>query len=102
MSMHEIATAIQENAPILACIFNDGFLGTIMHRQRDFYGGRFISVSLKNPSFADIAEAFGCRGISVDRPDRLKSALEDGLKAVRRGETTIIDIKIDGEEPLPP
>ncbi|MEM2151541.1 MAG: thiamine pyrophosphate-binding protein [Candidatus Bathyarchaeia archaeon] len=102
MSMHEVATAIQENAPILICIFNDGSLGTIKHRQRELYGRRFLSVNLRNPSFADIAEAFGCHGISVETPNQLKSALEDGLRATRRGETAIIDIKIDGEEPLPP
>ncbi|MCX8171943.1 MAG: thiamine pyrophosphate-binding protein, partial [Candidatus Bathyarchaeota archaeon] len=102
MSMHEIATAIQENTPILVCIFNDGFLGTIMHRQRELYGGRFLSVSLKNPSFADIAKAFGCHGVSVERPSQLKLALEDGLRATRSGESAIIDIKVDGREALPP
>lgn len=102
MSMHEIATSIQEKAPILVCIFNDGSLGTIKHRQRELYGGRLISVILKNPSFADVAEAFGCHGISVERVSHIKPALEDGLRSIRNGETAIIDIKIDGEEPLPP
>ncbi|MEM2568398.1 MAG: thiamine pyrophosphate-dependent enzyme [Candidatus Bathyarchaeia archaeon] len=102
MSMHEISTAIQENAPILICIFNDQALGTIKHQQRNFYGGRLISVNLKNPSFADIAESFGCHGISVERPEHLSSALSDGLKYLRMGETTILDINIDGEEALPP
>jgi len=101
MSMHEIATSIQEKAPILVCIFNDGSLGTIKHRQRELYGGRLISVILKNPSFADIAEAFGCHGISVEKVSHIKPALEEGLRSIRNGETTIIDIKIDGEEPLP-
>lgn len=102
MSMHEIATSIQENAPILICIFNDGALGTIKHQQKGLYGGRFISVNLKNPCFADIAEAFGAHGISVERLSQIGPAFEDGLKNVRNGETTIIDIRIDGEEPLPP
>ena len=67
MSMHEISTSVQEGAPILICVFNDGALGTIKHSQRDLYGGRFISVNLKNPSFARIAEAFGCYGLSVEK-----------------------------------
>jgi acetolactate synthase-1/2/3 large subunit len=102
MSMHELSTAVQEGTPVLICIFNDGALGTIKHHQESIYGGRLISVSLKNPSFADIAEAFGCVGISVDKPQQFKPALEDGLRNVRKGETVVLDIKIDGEEKLPP
>ena len=102
MSMHELSTSVQEGAPILICVFNDGALGTIKHSQRDLYGGRFISVNLKNPSFARIAEAFGCYGLSVEKTSQLKPALEDGLRMVKDGETTVIDIKIDGEEVLPP
>jgi len=101
MSMHELATAIQEEAPILVCIFNDGALGTIKHHQRESYHGRLISVTLKNPSFADIARSFGCQGISVDRPSQIRSAFEDGLRAVKNGETAVLDFKIDGDEPLP-
>jgi len=102
MSMHELATAIQEETPILICIFNDGALGTIKHHQKESYQGRFISVTLKNPSFADIAKSFGCQGISVERPSQIRSALEDGLRAIKNGETAVLDIKIDGDEPLPP
>ena len=102
MSMHELSTSVQEGAPILICVFNDGALGTIKHSQRDLYGGRFISVNLKNPSFARIAEAFGCYGLSVEKTSQLKPVLEDGLRMVKDGETTVIDIKIDGEEVLPP
>ncbi|MEM1581309.1 MAG: thiamine pyrophosphate-dependent enzyme [Candidatus Bathyarchaeia archaeon] len=102
MSMHELSTAVQEKTPILICVFNDGALGTIKHNQKNLYNGRFISVILRNPSFADVAQAFGCQGISVERPSQLSSALVDGLKAVRDGDTVVLDIKIDGDEPLPP
>ncbi|MBS7654246.1 thiamine pyrophosphate-binding protein [Candidatus Bathyarchaeota archaeon] len=102
MSMHELSTAVQEETPVLVCVFNDGALGTIKHHQKSIYDGRLISVSLKNPSFADIAEAFGCVGVSVDKPQQLRLALEDGLRSIRKGETVVLDIKIDGEERLPP
>lgn len=102
MSLHELSTSLQEEAPILVCVFNDGALGTIKHSQRDLYGGRFISVDLKNPSFAKVAESFGCHGLSVERVSQLEPALKDGLEMVKNGETAVIDIKIDGEEPLPP
>jgi len=102
MSLHELSTAIQENAPVLVCIFDDKALGTIKHHQRNLCGERFISVDLTNPDFAAVAEAFGCCGLGVDEPSHLRSALEEGLKAIRSGQPAVIDIHIDGTEPLPP
>lgn len=101
MSLHELATAVQEEVPILVCIFNDHALGTIKHHQKQFYGERFISVDLINPDFAAVAESFGCYGAEVEKPSQIKSALEDGAKAVENGQPAVIDIHIDGEEPLP-
>ncbi|MCX8161605.1 MAG: thiamine pyrophosphate-dependent enzyme, partial [Candidatus Bathyarchaeota archaeon] len=102
MSLHELATSIQEDIPIIVCVFNDGALGTIKHRQMTAYSGRYISVDLVNPSFAKIAEAFGCYGLEVETSAQLRSALEEALKANRAGETVVLDIRIDGSEPLPP
>jgi len=102
MSLHELATAVQEDAPILVCIFNDMALGTIKHHQQKLYGERFISVDLLNPDFAAVAEAFGCSGFDVERPDQLRSSLEGGQKAVRDGRPAVINIRIDGKEQLPP
>ncbi|MFQ6095225.1 MAG: thiamine pyrophosphate-binding protein [Candidatus Bathyarchaeia archaeon] len=102
MSLHELATAVQEDAPVIVCIFNDEALGTIKHHQRNFYGGRLISVELENPDFARVAEAFGCRGLEARRPSQLQSALEEASRAAKSGQPAVLDIRIDGEEPLPP
>lgn len=101
MSLHELSTATQEGAPIIVCIFNDGALGTIKHLQLSRYGGRLVSVDLENPSFAKVAEAFNCRGIEVERPNQIKPALKEGVEANREGQPAVIDIHIDGAEPLP-
>ena len=101
MSMHELSTALQEEAPIMVCIFNDGALGTIKHHQRSRYGGRLISVELENPDFASVAEAMGCHGVTVDEPDQLGQALREGVRMVMNGQPVVVDIHIDGDEPLP-
>ena len=102
MSLHELSTSIQEDVPVIVCILNDGALGTIKHHQRASYGGRFISVNLKNPDFASIAEAFGCVGLEVKTIVQLRSALKEAVREVRKGETVVINIYVDGDEPLPP
>jgi len=102
MSLHELSTAIQENVPVIVCILNDMALGTIKHRQQAFYGGRFISVDFKNPDFASVAEAFGCTGLEAKTISQLRSALKEGIREFMMGETVVINIYIDGDEPLPP
>ncbi len=102
MSLHELSTAVQEGAPVLVCIFNDGALGTIKHHQRRLYGGRFISVDLENPDFAALAETFGCCGLDVEKPSQLGPSLKEASRAVRGGQPAVVNIHIDGEEPLPP
>ena len=77
-------------------------LGTIKHRQRDSYGGRFISVDFKNPDFASVAEAFGCIGLEAKTLSQLRSALKEAIKEFKRGNTAVINIYVDGDESLPP
>lgn len=102
MSMHELPTSIQEEAAVIVCIFNDMALGTIRHRQRDLYGGRFISVELKNPDFASVADSMGCVGLEARTYTQLRSALKEAIRESQRGNTSVINIYIDGDEPLPP
>jgi len=102
MSMHELLTSIQEEAAVIVCIFNDMALGTIRHRQRDLYGGRFISVDLKNPDFASVADSMGCVGLEARTPTQLRSALKEALRESQRGNTSVVNIYIDGDEPQPP
>ena len=100
--LHELSTSIQQNVPVIVCILNDMALGTIKHRQRTSYGGRFISVDFKNPDFASVAEAFGCTGLEARTLRQLRSALKEGIQEFMMGETVVINIYIDGDEPLPP
>jgi len=102
MSLHELSTSIQENIPVIVCIFNDLALGTIKHRQRISYEGRFISVDFENPDFASVAEAFGCVGLEAKNLNQLRSALKEEIREFKKGETVVINVYIDGDEPLPP
>lgn len=102
MSLHELSTAVQEGAPVLVCIFNDGALGTIRHHQQRLYAGRFISVDFENPDFAALAETFGCCGLNAEKPSQLGSGLKEALRAVKDGQPAVVNIHIDGEERLPP
>ena len=63
--------------------------------QELFYERRYSCSSLQNPDFAVLAEAFGAKGISVDKKDAVPEALEQMLAA--KG-PCLVDFKVEREE----
>lgn len=86
MSLHETLTAVREQIPAVAVVFNNGQWGAEKKNQVDFYADRYIGTNLENPSFAAIAEAMGAVGIRVEAPgdigDGLRQAIAAGRPAV--------------------
>jgi acetolactate synthase-1/2/3 large subunit len=75
----ELATAVQEQADVIAIVFNDNAYGALKMYQDRHHGGRRIGVELKNPDFALLAQAYGARGIKLSASADLGSALTDVL-----------------------
>jgi acetolactate synthase I/II/III large subunit len=61
MSGMELASAKQENRPIVVVLINDSCLTLIKATQERRYAGRTIAVDLHNPDFGQFARAFGVR-----------------------------------------
>jgi sulfoacetaldehyde acetyltransferase len=76
-------------------ILNDGGYGATRHYQRYNFNEKYVGVNLKNPNFAQVAEAFGARGIRIETPRDLEAHLKDVLSSKRM---TVLDIKIDPHE----
>ncbi len=82
----ELATAVQENIPVVILLFNDGGYGVIRNIQQKSYGGRHIGVDLHSPDFRALAQAFGAaaygvRSVADFRP-ALDAALAEGRPAL--------------------
>jgi acetolactate synthase-1/2/3 large subunit len=75
----ELATAVQEQADVIAIVFNDNAYGALKMYQDRQHGGRRIGVELKNPDFALLAQAYGARGVRLKASADLGSALTDLL-----------------------
>lgn len=102
MTAEEMATANRYNTPITVCMFDDTALGTIKHRQKQDYNGRFISVDLVNPDFVKLAEAFNWNGERIEKPIQIQESLNRARKAAHSGVSTLLDFVIDPNEHLPP
>ena len=81
MTGNELATAVQNDLPIVVIIANNSMFGTIrMHEERE-YPGREIATQLKNPNFVAWAESFGALGERVTKTDEFRPAVERALTA---------------------
>jgi acetolactate synthase-1/2/3 large subunit len=76
----ELATAVQEQANVVAIVFNDNAYGALKMYQDRHHGGRRIGVELRNPDFAMLAEAYGARGIKLQNSAHLGPVLADVLR----------------------
>jgi acetolactate synthase-1/2/3 large subunit len=76
MNMQEMGTAVQFRAPVKQFILNNERLGMVRQWQQLLHGERYSqSWSESLPDFVKLAEAFGCKGAKVDRPQDLDDAI---------------------------
>ena len=100
MVMQDIATSVAEDLPVVICLLNNGWLGMVRQWQKLFWDKRYSNTKLgADPDFVKIAEAFGAKGIKVERPGEIHEALKNALNS---GETYLVEIMVDCEEDITP
>jgi pyruvate dehydrogenase (quinone) len=79
MMMGEFVTLIQLGLPVKIIVLNNGTLGFV---ELEMKAGGFLDseCDLRNPNFADMANAMGILGVRVDRPDQLEEGISRALK----------------------
>ncbi|MGH7070511.1 MAG: sulfoacetaldehyde acetyltransferase [Acetobacteraceae bacterium] len=97
MSFGEIPTAVRENIPVTAVVFNNGQWGAEKKNQVDFYAHRFLGTNLKNPSFTAIARTMGAEGQVIGKISEVGDALRSACRAQRDGKTTILEMMVTQE-----
>ena len=98
MTGQELATAVQEDLPILILVVNNGLYGTIRMHQERHYPARVHGTTLRNPDFAALAQAYGAFGTIIDRTADFPPALDAALAS---GRPALIELRIDPEAITP-
>jgi acetolactate synthase I/II/III large subunit len=98
MSGHELAAAVQERAPIVVLVVNNGMYGTIRMHQERLFPGRVVGTDLVNPDFAAWARAFGAYGDVVLRSEDFPAAFERALAQPR---PSLLELRVDPEAITP-
>jgi acetolactate synthase-1/2/3 large subunit len=99
MTCNELATVAEYKIPVKVVILNNAFQGMVRQWQELFFGGRYVGSRMTNPSFARVADAFGCTGIDVRDPKDLPKAIEKMLKT---DGPVVVDAHVAREENVYP
>ncbi len=96
MNIQELATVKQYNLPVKVIIINNGYLGMVRQWQQLFFDRVYSETDIScQPDFVKVAEAYGIKGMRVERPSELKKALKEALE--HKG-PVVVDVHVDREE----
>jgi len=96
MTLQDLITAVEHRLSLPIIVLNNNALGMVRQWQTFFYKGRLSASVLRNPDFAKLAEAFGARGIRVDRAVDVEPALRTALST--EGVPCVVDVICDPDE----
>ena len=100
MSIPELSTLVNEGLPVKIVVLNNGYLGMVRQWQELFYNNRLSSVQLDSfPDAEKLAEAYGFRGRTIDKPEELAPALR---RAVDEPGPYLLNIKVSPLENVYP
>jgi sulfoacetaldehyde acetyltransferase len=97
ISFNELLTCARERIGVTVVVFNNGQWGAEKKNHVDFYSRRYQGVNLENPSWAAVARAFGCEGVTVERLADIAPALRDAARAQSDGKTTVLEMMVTQE-----
>jgi acetolactate synthase-1/2/3 large subunit len=95
MTMQELAVLVDEQLPVKIAILNNGYLGMVRQWQELFYDKNFVSVSMTQPDFCKIAEAYGIRALRAEHKSEVESVIREAR--AHKG-PVLIDFMVDQEE----
>ncbi len=96
MMMDNLSVATQYKAPATWIILDNSCLGWIRWLQHLIYRDRYICADFEvQPDFAKIAEAHGCFGEKIEKPQDIKIALENAVKANEENVPAVLDFVVE-------
>ena len=97
ISFNELLTCARESIGVTVVVFNNEQWGAEKKNHVDFYSRRYQGVNLQNPSWAAVARAFGCEGVTVERLADVGPALRAAAAAQSAGRTTVLEVMVTQE-----
>ena len=89
---HELETARRYGLTIIDVVGNDRSWGMIKNLQTRRFEERYIGVDFTDVNLGTLAEAFGCYGERVEKPEEIQPALK---RAVRSNLPAVLDVTVE-------
>ena len=94
--LSEVMTAVREEIPVIAVVFQNYEWGAEKKNQIDYYDNRFVGANLReNPSYAQLAEDMGAAGFRVEDYSTVQDIVRQAVKLNR---PVVIEAVIEGGE----
>jgi acetolactate synthase-1/2/3 large subunit len=101
MCIQELSTCKQYRLPIKIVNLNNKYMGMVRQWQQFFHGNRYSESYMDAlPDFVKLAESYGHRGMQIEDPADVESALRDAFK--RKDELVFLDFITDQTENVYP
>jgi acetolactate synthase-1/2/3 large subunit len=101
MCIQELSTCKQYRIPIKIINLNNKYMGMVRQWQQFFHGNRYSESYMDAlPDFVRLAEAYGHRGVLVEKPADVEPALRDAF--ARKNELVFLDFLTDQKENVYP
>lgn len=97
LSVGELATVVQQAAPVVICVFNDGGYGILRYIQKVGFEGRHSGVDLVTPDFVALAGSLGLAATSVSGVEEFAKAFGTALAS---GRPHLLDIDVASLAPI--
>jgi acetolactate synthase I/II/III large subunit len=95
MTNQEMATVVQEGLTnVKVAVINNGYLGMVRQWQELFEGKRYSGTPLSGPNFAKLAEAYGWKGVTIERSEDVEAAIAE---ANATEGPVLIDFRVERE-----
>ncbi len=100
MNMQELATAIEHNMDLTIIVFNNRHHGMVRQWQTMFFEKNYSASYFEVlPDFVKLAEAFGARGMRIDRPEQVEPTFKEALSM---DGVVLLEVEVDCEEMVYP
>ncbi|NTV45377.1 MAG: biosynthetic-type acetolactate synthase large subunit [Chlorobiales bacterium] len=98
MNIQELVTAVYNKLPLKIVVLNNSYLGMVRQWQELFHNEKYSFTDLadSNPDFVKVAEAFGCKAFSTDKPEEVDDILTKAF-AINDG-PVFIEFKVVRED----
>lgn len=101
MNFQELGTMVSNDLPVIIVLFNNNNLGMVRQWQELFYNKHYsyIDWGEGNPDYVKIAEAFHIKGLKVQKPDEVESAVKEAINrySSSKPQSTLLEFVIHYE-----